>query len=108
MTIRFRFHWACAPGLISCSEAALALDGRGGGPCGASLLHVMVNPVLIVIALAVTAGVGSALAAWRKRRDRSASVASRHRIFSTPAVIAGLCVYVPLVGMLWFASNLCF
>jgi len=109
------------------SLPAMALDGRGGGACGASLLHVMFNPVLIVLALVVTATVGSAIATWRcrraikavhptpqtgthrTRRQQPAVPASpEYRIFSKPAIVVGVCTYLLLLAPAWVFSNLCF
>jgi hypothetical protein len=126
MRIRAIFYPVVAPPLAFCSAPAFALDGRGGGPCGASLFQVMFNPILIVIALAVTVCAGSAIAASRSRREslarevapqvgtyrtrryQSAPTASQYRIFSKPAVIIGLCAYLLLLGPVWVFSNLCF
>ena len=124
MRIRTYFHLTSASTLIFCSVPVWALDGRGG-PCGASLLQVMFNPMLIVIALAVAVCVGTAVAAWRNRRESRyrnsapqagidhtgryelASVAPKYRIFSKPAVIVGLCVYLLLLGPAWLVCNIC-
>ena len=85
----------------------------------------MLNPALIAISLAVAVCVGAVIAMWRKRRDarhrnrvaetsidqsglyEATSVASQYRIASKPAVIAGVCVYVLLLGPVWFLYNFC-
>ena len=124
MRIQNRFYLPCAAALTFCSLPAFALDGRGGA-CGASLLQVMLNPALIVISLAVAVCVGAVIAMWRKRRDarhrnrvaetsidqsglyEATSVGSQYHIAWKPAVIAGVCVYVLLLGPVWFLYNLC-